>query len=250
MRARFGRNRSGGGGRIGVVAGLLLLVGLASPLWGDDEVAARRERAQALVAAARHDEAVEVYRGLLALAPDAAVQQELARALVLAGRPGEAATEYRALVARSPGARALRRSLVRALSADGQRAEAIPLLDALIAEDPRDTEALRERALIARALGDFATARRLFRQALAAERDGGPVPESPFAAGAATAPAAPPGGPAPTGPDPTLPLLLGVLGLGIAAGRSRTLGPRSYGLLLSGTALGVAAVLAWLRCAR
>lgn len=208
----------------------------------------------ALVNQARYAEAIDAYRKLIAAAPDPAVLREkLARTLVLAGRYDEAVAEYGALVQRSPDDFWLRRNLTRALTAANRDGEAIPILDALIAQYPRDVDTLRERALIARRQGDFATARRLFRQALAAEQElpqtsAQPAEEPPAPPAAEpTAPAPEPGasGQRPA-PDVTLPLLLALLVLGIGAGQVRRLGVGTYALLVCATALLVAAVSTWL----
>jgi tetratricopeptide (TPR) repeat protein len=245
--------------RIAAIALLCCAFAAASRADTTPDVAARVEAAQALAKAARYAEAIDAYREVLARAPGSGVGEDLARTLVLAGRYDEAVTEYRALVQRSPDDFWLRRNLARALSAADRRAEAIPVLDALIAQYPHDTETLRERALIARREGDFATARRLFRAALAAEHPGPPAEGAP-----AAEPPPPPAEPAPAAkptstpqsptprsapPDVTLPLLLGLLVLGIGAGQVRVLGVRTYLLLVCGSAALVAAVFAWLHLA-
>jgi len=214
-----------------------------------------------LVQQARYAEAVDAYRALISRAPApelAALREQLARALVLAGRYDEAVAEYTALVQHSPDDFWLRRNLSRALTAANRDAEAIPILDGLIAQYPRDVDALRERALIARKQGDFATARQFFRQALAAEQDSQlaatdraeapppPPPAAPFAPepGSPAAEAAVARGP---GPDVTLPMLAGLIALGIGAGQLPALGSRTYALLVCATALLVAAVSTWLQ---
>ena len=199
-----------------------------------------------LVKQARYAEAIDAYRKLIAVAPEPAVlREELARTLVLAGRYDEAAAEYGALVQKSPDDFWLRRNLSRALTAANRDGEAIPILDALIAEYPHDVETLRERALIARRQGEFASARRLFRQALAAEqeppREGAQLAEEPPAPPTPPAAESEPATPGPRAADPrpapdvTLPLLLTLLVLGIGAGQVRTPGARTYAVLVCAT---------------
>jgi tetratricopeptide (TPR) repeat protein len=223
--------------RFGLAAALLSCA-LATSLRADTA----SEDVAALVKQARYAEAIDAYRKLIATAPEPAVlRMELARTLVLAGRYDEAVDEYAALVQSSPDDFWLRRNLARALTAAGRDPEAIPVLDALIAQYPRDVETLRERALIARKLGDFATARRRFREALAAEQE-------PTTAAEQAVPEPEPEA-RPPAPDVTLPLLLGVLVLGIGAGQIRTLGIRTYAALVCATALLVGSVFAWLHLA-
>jgi Flp pilus assembly protein TadD len=197
-----------------------------------DEVAV--ERGRSLAASARYEEAIIEYRRVIALAPGWRVQEELARTLVLAGRYDEAVVEYREIVAQMPEDRELRRSLARALSSAERRSEAIPHLDVLIAGDPGDLDALTERALIARWQGDFGTARRLLRQARAAEARNGDAEETED--------------PGPRAPrqDVTVPLLAGLLGVAIVLGQRRPIARRSYLLLAVLSASLVGAGLSWL----
>jgi tetratricopeptide (TPR) repeat protein len=109
-----------------------------------DERRARVERARLLRDRERWDEAISLYRGMLADRPgDPDLRLEFARTLALAGRWEEAVREYEELLARSPDMHGARLELARVLwSADQPRAAERAATS--VPEDARERSAAEE----------------------------------------------------------------------------------------------------------
>ena len=189
----------------------------------------------------RLPEAVAEYRTAITLAPqDVEARRELAQTLLWEGKYVEAVAEYADAVALAPGDRALRRGLGRALSSAGKPGEAISLFDELIREDPRDAEALFDRAQIARWAGDFETARRLTEQAAAAGPENVQVAADlrDLARAARLRVAS---------RDMTLPLVALLLSFAVVLGYTKVrITDRTYAAVLAYTTVLVGSGLAWL----
>lgn len=133
----------------------------------------RRRRLYVLgLAPSRRAEAVAGYQELVAARPDDA-EAFANLGLFLSWTPGrlpEAVEAWRRAVAidPTPGARL---GLARTLAWSGANAEAAATFDALLAEDPRDVEALLGRSQLARWTGDRRTARALLERAEALAPD-------------------------------------------------------------------------------
>ena len=185
---------------------------------------ARKGLARALSLSARYDEAIAGYRSVIDEAPDTATEKELAETLVAAGRYGEAVAAYQVVVKAVPDDRGARGDLARALFSAGRPFDAMHVLDALLAENPRDADALRARAQIARRQGDFDTARILLERASGVETAYTPARAGPLGA---------------VPIDITLPLLFALMSVSIAIGYvSQRLTPWTY-LVLAGSTAGL-----------
>jgi predicted O-linked N-acetylglucosamine transferase (SPINDLY family) len=95
-------------------------------------------RAKALATAGAYDQAIPLYRTLVAGAPDRAeLQHALGRALRLAGAVDEAIACYRCALALDPGDARAHEELGRILSAKGELRDAAEHLRAAVARDPQ-----------------------------------------------------------------------------------------------------------------
>jgi tetratricopeptide (TPR) repeat protein len=99
---------------------------------------------------ARHEEAVQFYEKALALRPEVdAVRLALAEIQVVLGNFTDAQGHFEQLRARQPENPSVRFGLARCLAGRGHKAEALELLDELLADYPNDWKVLGERGWLA-----------------------------------------------------------------------------------------------------
>jgi tetratricopeptide (TPR) repeat protein len=127
-----------------------------------DPIASDLSRAEILTDLKRFDEAIGVYEDILARDPaHGAAHEAFNHLLYCMGRD----TEFLASYARAPQTAPLRHAHAAFLSRAGRPAQALPLFEGLLCENPGDKQAASGAASALSALGRHAQAQRLFEEA-------------------------------------------------------------------------------------